>query len=114
VVLSGALSNPQFKDLVQCLTSRKRRKVPAEGPKPFVGWPDGRRRFGSVSTAIVNVLSRTDAELPVHAIHAAVEALLGDTVSTHSVADYLIKRSKGSRPLFERTRYGHYRLLHGR
>jgi hypothetical protein len=44
-------------------------------------------------------------------IHAEVEHALGDSVSFQSVADYLIKRSKGQRPLFVRTRYGHYRLL---
>jgi hypothetical protein len=45
------------------------------------------------------------------AIHAEVEELLGGTVSFQSVADYLTKRSKGPRPLFLRTRYGHV-LLH--
>jgi hypothetical protein len=37
--------------------------------------------------------------------------VLGGSVSFQSVADYLIKRSKGPKPLFVRTRYGHYRLL---
>jgi hypothetical protein len=41
----------------------------------------------------------------------AVERFLGGSVSRQSVTDYLVKRSKGSKPLFERTRYGHYRLL---
>jgi len=44
-------------------------------------------------------------------IHVEVEALLGGPVSFQSVADYLIKNSKGPKPLFVRTRYGHYRLL---
>ncbi|MHB8727348.1 MAG: hypothetical protein ACYC9Z_18555 [Casimicrobiaceae bacterium] len=44
-------------------------------------------------------------------IHAEVERVLGGSVSFQSVADYLIKRSKGPRPLFVRTRYGHYRLV---
>jgi len=43
-------------------------------------------------------------------IHAEVERALDGRVSFQSVADYLIKRSKGPRPLFVRTRYGHYRL----
>jgi len=43
-------------------------------------------------------------------IHAEVEGVLGGSVSFQSVADYLIKRSKGPKPLFVRTRYGHYRL----
>ncbi len=44
-------------------------------------------------------------------IHKAVEQLLGSSVSRHSVNDYLRVRFTGSRPLFERTRYGHYRLI---
>lgn len=44
-------------------------------------------------------------------IHAEVEQLLGGEVSFQSVADYLLKNSKGPRPLFERPRYGHYRPL---
>ena len=75
------------------------------------GWPDGRRRFGTVSGAIVAVLTRTDSEMRMKTIHAEVERELGGSVSFQSVADYLIKRSKGPRPLFVRTRYGHYRLM---
>jgi len=44
-------------------------------------------------------------------IHEEVERLLQGNVSFQSVADYLIKNSKGPSPLFERPRYGHYRLL---
>ena len=44
-------------------------------------------------------------------IHAGVERLLGGKVSFQSVADYLIKNSKGAKPLFERPRYGHYGLF---
>jgi hypothetical protein len=44
-------------------------------------------------------------------IHADVERLLGGKVSFQSVADYLVPRSKGPKPLFVRTRYDHYRLL---
>ncbi len=44
-------------------------------------------------------------------IHVGVERLLGGSVSLHSVVDYLYKRSKGPRPLFVRTRRGHYLLL---
>ena len=44
-------------------------------------------------------------------IHTEVEQLLGGKVSFQSVADYLLKNSKGQKPLFERPRYGHYRML---
>jgi hypothetical protein len=59
----------------------------------------------------VQVPSQAESELVVQAIHAKVEHLLGGPVSRYSVIDYLIKRSKGPKPLFEHTRYGHYRLL---
>jgi len=43
-------------------------------------------------------------------IHAEVERALDGSVSFQSVADFLIKNSKGAKPLFTRVRYGHYRL----
>jgi len=49
--------------------------------------------------------------MKVKAIPAEVERLLGGRVSPYSVSDYLLTHSKGPRPLFERTRHGHYRLL---
>jgi hypothetical protein len=75
------------------------------------GWPDGRRKFGTVGSAIVDVLSDAGGELSVKAIRIDVERALGGRVSRFSVADYLLVRSKGAKPLFERTRHGHYRLL---
>jgi hypothetical protein len=44
-------------------------------------------------------------------IHFEVERVLGGQVSFQSVADYLGRRSGGRRPIFVRTRHGHYRLL---
>lgn len=61
--------------------------------------------------AIVVVLGRANSEMRMKTIHAEVERALDGSVSFQSVADYLIKRSKGPKPLFVRTRYGHYRLL---
>ncbi len=75
------------------------------------GWLDGRRKFGTVGGAVVSVLAQTDSEMPVRAIRAEVQRILGGDVSRHSVSDYLLTRSKGPKPLFVRTRYGHYRLL---
>lgn len=111
MVLSGGLSNHSFADLLHCLT----RDNPAQGldqqPKERAGWPDGRRKFGEVSTAIVAVLAETGTEVRLRDIHLEVERRLGGPVSLQSVADYLVTRSKGPRPRFVRTRYGHYRLL---
>jgi hypothetical protein len=49
-------------------------------------------------------------EMSVKSIRVSVEERLGGRVSRFSVSDYLLTRSRGPRPLFERTRYGHYRL----
>ena len=50
--------------------------------------------------------------MKVKAIREEVERRLGGDVSRFSVSDYLLTRSKGEKPLFARTRHGHYRLLH--
>jgi hypothetical protein len=65
MVLVGALSNPGLQDLFQSLTSQRRRKHPrrksqSEGPQP-----DGRRKFGTVSGAIVRVLAVAQSDLRV-------------------------------------------------
>ena len=110
MVLSGGLSNHSFADLLQCLTADGSDQEPRQPDVRLAGWSDGRRKFGTVSGAIVDVLTRADGEMRMKTIHAEVEHMLGGSVSFQSVADYLIKRSKGPKPLFVRTRYGHYRL----
>jgi hypothetical protein len=75
------------------------------------GWPDGRRKLGAVSGAILAVLEQHVGEMSTKAIREQVEILLGGSVSRFSVSDYLLTRSKKPSPLFERTRHGHYRLL---
>lgn len=108
--LRGGLSNRSFSDLFDCLISHECRKTTRKDAKP-AGWPDGRRKFGTVSAAIVRVLTEAGGDLRTKDIQAGVEALLEGPVSRFSVADYLRVRSKGSTPLFERTRRGYYRLL---
>jgi hypothetical protein len=82
---------------------------PREG-KPQAGWPDGRRAFGTVSQAILCVLAEAETEMRVKTVRDEVERRLGSKVSRFSVSDYLLTRSKGPKPLFVRTRPGHYRL----
>src|SRR5437870_8412801 len=103
--LSDSLSDLVFHSLTAPDEDQERSEVTAT-----TSWPDGRRRFGTVSGAILRVLAEADDELSVRAIRTGVERLLGGSVSRFSVSDYLLVRSKGSRPLFERTRHGHYRL----
>src|SRR2546430_329236 len=111
MVLSGGLSNHPFEGLLQCLTSSSSHKDRPQRKEPSAGWSDGRRKFGTVSAAVVAVLAKTDGEMRLKAIHAEVEHVLAGSVSFYSVADYLHTRSKGPAPLFTRTRHGHYRLL---
>ena len=110
MVLSGGLSNHDFQTIIHSLTTGEGRQA-SRGAKTNAGWPDGRRKFGTVSGAIKTALTRSDREMRMKDIHAEVERLLGGAVSFQSVADFLIKNSKGPKPLFEKPRYGHYRLL---
>lgn len=109
VVLSGGLSNHDLQGLLNSLTGEESGQV-RHRAQPRAGWPDGRRQFGEVSGAIKTVLAEADAEMRMKDVHAEVERLLGGEVSFQSVADFLTKNSKGQKPLFERPRYGHYRL----
>jgi len=106
-------SNQSFGDLLQYLTgsgpvqARRRKRARA-------GWPDGRRKFGTVSQAILSVLARAESDMKVSAIREEVERLLDGEVSRFNVSDYLRTRSRGPRPLFIHTRPGHYRLVRER
>ena len=108
--LRGGLSNHLLSDLLQCLTGSDTHQARPQ-PSARAGWPDGRRKFGTVSSAIISVLAATHEEMRVEDIRTAVEQQLGGLVSRFSVSDFLLTRSEGKKPLFERTRYGHYRLL---
>jgi len=113
MVLSGGLSNQPLRDLLQCLTSPRASQRPSRSSRLGAGWPDGRRKFGTVSDVIVTVLAQADEEMRLSEICGEVERVLGGHVSRHSVTDYLVKHSTGPRPLFTRPRRGHYRLTRG-
>ena len=97
--LEGGRSNHNVPDLLQCLTGPGSDQV--RSPRKRSGWPDGRRRFGTVSNAIVAVLSQKHEEMAVKDIRNEVEQLLGSRVSRFSLSDYLLTRSRGVNPLFE-------------
>src|SRR5436853_3380056 len=109
--LVGRLSNPDLKTLLQGLTGPDRKQ--ADPPQRTRGGiaPDGRRKFGTVRDAIVQVLGDVGAELRVRDIHARVEALLGEEVSASSVKDYLHKDRRRKVPLFEYRGRDGYRLM---
>src|SRR5437016_13322606 len=110
MVLVGALSNPNLQDLFQGLTSQRRRKQRRKNQDFNGPRPDGRRRFGTVSGAIVQVLAEAQSDLRVREIWAEVERLLDSSVSRHSIKSYLHRGSYGSTAMFERVSHGRYRL----
>jgi hypothetical protein len=110
VGLSGGLSNIDLEPLLIETRSLHSPIVRSRSQDSRAGWSDGRRKFGEVSGAIKAVMAKNGAMMRMKEIHAEVEQLLGGDVSFQSVADCLLKNSKGAKPLFERPRYGHYRL----
>ena len=109
MVLVGVLSNPDLQDLFQSLTSQPRRKQRQRKSENEGPAPDGRRKFGTVSGAVVQVLAETELDLQVKEIWIGVQQLLGEPVSRHSVKSYL-HRGTYELKIFERVRHGRYRL----
>jgi hypothetical protein len=72
--------------------------------------PDGRRKFGTVRNAIIQVLQNASTELRTRDIHARVEELLQEPVCRGSVKSYLAKGCVTNVPRFERVARGRYRL----
>jgi hypothetical protein len=110
MVLTGRLSNQDLTTLFQRLRARDwkqapRRYLPASGLAP-----DGRRKFGSVRDAILEVLAQAGCELPVREIHERVEKLLGEPVARSSVQMSLRRGCQRSPALFDYGRKMGYRL----
>jgi hypothetical protein len=113
VDLVGALSRTETQALLQRLTSdnpHQARSRPERRPAENGPHPGGRRRFGTVSGAIVQILSEAETELRVGDIKTQVERLLGSSVSRHSVKSQLHRGCYRDPPLFERLARGIYRL----
>jgi hypothetical protein len=68
------------------------------------------RRPGWVIDAVVRVLANEDRPMRSTHVRAAVESLLGHSVSKDSVNSCLSKGARGKEPRFERVSYGYYRL----
>ena len=107
--LVGRLSNPETTTLYECLTTHDWDQARLWKRTP-VGWSDGRRAFGSVRDAIVQVLAEADCAVRLRDIHAGVERLLGGHVARSSVKDYLRKGCRRRVPLFEYRGRSGYRL----
>src|SRR5438128_11862316 len=109
--LVDSLSNSFTTSNLQCLTGRGWRQVGGRRGTPATGWPDGRRPFGSVRDAIVQVLAEADSDVRVRDIQRGVERLLEGPVSPTSVKAYLRRGCDRRVPLFEYRGKDGYRLL---
>jgi hypothetical protein len=69
------------------------------------------RRPGWVIDAVVRVLADEDRPMRSMHVRAAVESLLGRSVSKDSVDSCLSTGARGKEPRFERVSYGCYRLI---
>jgi hypothetical protein len=67
-----------------------------------------------MAKAITTVLASAGEELRARDIHAAVEVLLGQTVTASSVKNCLAVNCRGDDAPFERVGHGRYRLATGR
>ena len=102
------------KHLENAYESTKRHKVRRPEAEDYGPNPDGRRRFGTISSAITEVLRRAELELRVRDIRVEVERSLGGPVSRHSIKGHLHRGSSGSNPTFDCVGHGRYRLAHRR
>jgi hypothetical protein len=116
---SGNLVSEVTKVLVSVDRSRlsyvvkqlKRLRASDAPPRPIRSQRQRNRRPGWVIDVVVQVLA--DEGRPMRSTHvrAAVESLLGHSVSKDSVDSCLSKGAHGKQPRFERVSYGRYRLV---
>jgi len=78
------------------------------------GYVEGRRRFGSVGKAVVDVLTTANRELTAHEIRLNTETLLGGAVSTNSIIYQLRSKSRGRTPAIVQRARRYYRLADSR
>jgi hypothetical protein len=105
------LSNPFTSGLLNTLTQGSWRKADSHMPSEHGPAPDGRRPFGSIRDAVVQVLHAEPLGLRARDVHARVELLLGEQVSRGSVKSILAGRCQGKGRLFVRISHGRYTLL---
>lgn len=109
VDLFEALSHTELSEALEKL-SRRDWQPERRPPLPPYGRP-GHRKLGSVTDAVVQVLSDAGSEMRYVDVHRAVETLLGGPVARSSIKNALAKGSSGRRPRFERVGRGRYRSV---
>src|SRR6266511_3933130 len=113
--LVGRLSNHDLTTLLHRLTTCDWKQARREQHGAGGVAPDGRRRFGSVSDAIVEALIAAGSDgLRATEIHAVVQAKLGGEVSPSSIKNHLAKNCHGAGARFERVAWGRYRFADGK
>ena len=108
--LVGRLSNHDLTKLLERLTAHDWKQADRPHPSASGVAPDGRRKFGTVRDAIVQVVANAGSELRVRETQKGVEEVLGGPVSHSSVKDYLRKGCRRRAPLFEYRGRDGYRL----
>lgn len=112
MALRGCLSSRSLEDSLHSLTSDLRDQAgKGQSEKRRFSYAEGRRGFGTVGRAVLEVLSEAGEEMTPRAVHEAVERKLGGDVSFYSVYSQLRSKSAGSKPLIKRSGYSLYRLL---
>jgi hypothetical protein len=94
VDLVGLLSNPELVDRLARLSARRWKPLKPRDERTVGVAPDGRRPFGVVRDAILQVLRDGGEELRSVEIHRRVEVVLGETVSYGAVKAYLWDASR--------------------
>jgi hypothetical protein len=108
----AALSAPGIRSGLGCLAEKLARlRVSDAQPRVNRNRRRRARRPGWVLDAVCRVLAdRATAPMRVMSVHAAVEAMVGETVSKDSVSWVLASHSTGPSPLFVRVARGRYVL----
>jgi hypothetical protein len=112
VDLTGQLSNPP-EPLARLFSilSRPTNRTKRRPTKPKrTGYVEGRRRFGTVGKAVLEVLAAADRTLTAHEIRLEAAKLLRGPVSTHSISYQLQTKSKRRQPMIVQTGRRCYRL----
>lgn len=107
--LVGSLSNPAVLAKLDALTTCRREALAHGEPRLH---PASRppARAGEIVETIVVVLAECNGSMRVAEIHRYVEQRLGRRVNRKSVKACLSEWALASRPRFQRTGYGRYRL----
>lgn len=107
--LLGTLSNLESQERLGRLAAKLDRLAGSDAaPRPTPLTP--KRRCGDVSKAVVEVLREFGGPLRMIEIHAAVEALLGETVPRSTIKNCLANNSRGDGAWLVRLGRGRYWL----